>query len=155
MWQKDVEDRAARQRGKDSCLSRSNKMHMKYLKVLPVQGRRLTLGWILQNDWGSWAETCRTPAEQLVSWPPWSSGQLWNRKQKLKPNLQESGFCCATTRDCNGTVIEDPVHVEAVGRAGFVVSAAADVRTQLSGPGVVDNSGIGAADLVWVKELTQ
>lgn len=48
--------------------------------VLPVLERHLTLGWSLQNDWESSGEIYRKPAEQLASWLPWSSEQLWNEK---------------------------------------------------------------------------
>lgn len=47
---------------------------------------------------------------------------------------------------CALTVLEDSLHVEAVGGAGFVVGAALQVVGQLSGSAVVDHSGVGRAD---------
>lgn len=41
------------------------------------------------------------------------------------------------------TVLEDPLHVEAVGGAGLVVSAAFEVVGQFSGSAVVDHSRVG------------
>lgn len=40
------------------------------------------------------------------------------------------------------TVLEDPLHVEAIGGAGFVVGAAFEVVGQFSGSAVVDDSRI-------------
>lgn len=47
------------------------------------------------------------------------------------------------------TVLEDSLHVEAVGGAGLVVGAAFEVVGEFSGPAVVDHSGVGRADGVW------
>lgn len=44
------------------------------------------------------------------------------------------------------TVLEDSLHVEAVGGAGFVVGAPFEVVGQFPGSGVVDHSGVGRAD---------
>lgn len=44
------------------------------------------------------------------------------------------------------TVLEDPLHVQAVGGAGFVVGAAFQVVGKFSGPAVVDHPGVGGAD---------
>lgn len=41
------------------------------------------------------------------------------------------------------TVLEDSLHVEAVGGAGFIVSAAFEVVGQFSGSAVVDHSWVG------------
>lgn len=47
------------------------------------------------------------------------------------------------------TVLEDPLHVQAVGGAGLVVGAALQVAGQLPRPGVVDDPRVGGADGVW------
>lgn len=44
------------------------------------------------------------------------------------------------------TVLEDSLHVEAVGGAGFVVGASFQVVGEFSGSGIVDHSGVGRAD---------
>lgn len=46
------------------------------------------------------------------------------------------------------TVLEDSLHVQAVGGAGLVIRAAFQVVRQLPGPRVVDHSGVGGADRV-------
>lgn len=46
------------------------------------------------------------------------------------------------------TVSEDSVHIEAIRRTGFIVSAAPHVGTQLPGPGIIYYSGVGAAYLI-------
>ena len=47
------------------------------------------------------------------------------------------------------TVLEDPLHVEAVGGAGLVVGAALQVVGQLARAAVVDDPGVGRGDGVW------
>lgn len=44
------------------------------------------------------------------------------------------------------TVLEDSLHVEAVGGAGLVVGAAFEVVGQFPGPAVVDHPRVGRAD---------
>lgn len=46
------------------------------------------------------------------------------------------------------TISEHSVHVEPVGCTGFIIRAAPHVGAQLSSPGVVYDSGVGAADLI-------
>lgn len=41
------------------------------------------------------------------------------------------------------TVLEDPLHVEPVGGAGFIVGAAFEVVGQFPGSAVFDHSGVG------------
>lgn len=50
------------------------------------------------------------------------------------------------------TIREDSVHIEAVRCTGFIVSAAPHVWAELSGPGIIYHSGVGAADLIWNKQ---
>ena len=47
---------------------------------------------------------------------------------------------------CSLTVLEDSLHVEAVGGAGLVVGGALQVVRQLAGAGVIDDSGVGGTD---------
>lgn len=47
------------------------------------------------------------------------------------------------------TILEDSLHVQAVGGAGLIIRAAFQVIWQLSGPWVVDHSGVGGADRIW------
>lgn len=49
------------------------------------------------------------------------------------------------------TILEDSLHVEPVGGAGLVVRAALQVVRQLSGPRVIDHSGVGGADCIWER----
>lgn len=44
------------------------------------------------------------------------------------------------------TVLEDSLHIQAIGGAGLVVCAAFQVIWQLPGPRVVDHSGVGSTD---------
>lgn len=44
------------------------------------------------------------------------------------------------------TVLEDSLHVEAVGRAGLIVGGALQVVGELPGASVIDDSGVGGAD---------
>lgn len=46
-------------------------------------------------------------------------------------------------KTCVHTVLEDPLHIEPVGGAGFIVGAAFEVVGQFSGPAVFDHSGVG------------
>lgn len=62
----------------------------------------------------------------------------------LRQNPQCSGLASGGTR----TISEDSVHIEAVRRAGFIVSAAPHIWAELSGPGIIYYSGVGAADLI-------
>lgn len=50
------------------------------------------------------------------------------------------------------TVLEDSLHIQAVSGAGLVVCAALQVIWQLSGPRVIDHSGVGSADCIWEWE---
>lgn len=45
--------------------------------------------WSLQSDWENWEEICRKPIVQLAFWPPWSSEQLWSKKEE-DPNKVET-----------------------------------------------------------------
>lgn len=47
------------------------------------------------------------------------------------------------------TILEDSLHVQAVGGAGLVICAAFQVIRQLSGPWVVNHSGVGGTDCIW------
>lgn len=47
---------------------------------------------------------------------------------------------------CPLTILKDSFHIEAVSGAGLVVCAALQVIGQLSGPRVINNSGVGSAD---------
>lgn len=49
------------------------------------------------------------------------------------------------------TVLEDTLHVEAVGGARLVVSAPLEVVGQLAGPAVVDHPRVRRADGIWEK----
>lgn len=59
------------------------------------------------------------------------------------PYVSDGCFCGATL-----TVLEDSLHVQAVGGAGLVIGAAFQVIRQLSGPRVIDHSGVGGADCI-------
>lgn len=49
---------------------------------------------------------------------------------------------------CSHTISEDSVDIEAVRRTGFIVRATPHIRAELSGPGIIDDSGVGAADFI-------
>lgn len=53
---------------------------------------------------------------------------------------------------CFLTVLEDALHVEAVGGARLVVSAALEVVGQLAGPAVVDHPRVRRADGIWEEQ---
>lgn len=44
------------------------------------------------------------------------------------------------------TILEDSLHVEAVGGASFIVGASFEVVGELPGPGIVDHPRVGRAD---------
>ncbi len=62
----------------------------------------------------------------------------------LHKNPQRCGLASEGTH----TISEDSVHIEAVRRTGLIVSAAPHVWAELSGPGIIYYSGVGAADLI-------
>lgn len=47
------------------------------------------------------------------------------------------------------TVLEDSLHIQTIGGAGLVVRAALQVIWQLSGPRVINHSGVGSTDGIW------
>lgn len=65
-----------------------------------------------------------------------ADGGLWGGA-----DLPRGSALCRTL-----TVLEDPLHVQAVGGAGFVVCAAFQVIGKFSGPAIVDHPRVGGAD---------
>lgn len=59
------------------------------------------------------------------------------------------GAVPCSARPCTVTVLEDSLHIQAVGGTGLVVRAALQVVGELPGPGVVDDARVRGADGIW------
>lgn len=76
----------------------------------------------------------------------------WSRGVKTYAlSLSSISYIQAFTLGCL-TILEDSLHIEAVGGAGLVVGGALQVVGELAGSGIVDYSWVGGTDGILTEE---